>query len=280
LRARLENISPKMQGRTIFGLSINQTRFDSLWHYHPEYELTYIIKGNGRRMVGDDMENFNEGDLVLLGPDLPHTWIGERSSTTENNIALVIQFSEEFLAPFLSLIEMKSMNELLTKSERGIRFLKFQPIAIEKRMLQIIEDTTIKRVTGLIELLYDLSNKKYKILASHKFNIIKNEKTESRLNKVLLYIQKNYRNTIKLQEASELIHLSNTAFCKFFKRSVGKTFSDYLNDLRILHACTLLIETDKPISQVATESGFENLAYFNRVFLKKKKSQPTIFRRR
>ncbi len=280
MRARLENISPKMQGRTIFGLSINQTRFDSLWHYHPEYELTYIIKGNGRRMVGDDMENFNEGDLVLLGPDLPHTWIGERSSTTENNIALVIQFSEEFLAPFLSLIEMKSMNELLTKSERGIRFLKFQPIAIEKRMLQIIEDTTIKRVTGLIELLYDLSNKKYKILASHKFNIIKNEKTESRLNKVLLYVQKNYRNTIKLQEASELIHLSNTAFCKFFKRSVGKTFSDYLNDLRILHACTLLIETDKPISQVATESGFENLAYFNRVFLKKKKSQPTIFRRR
>ncbi len=280
MRARLENISPKMQGRTIFGLSINQTRFDSLWHYHPEYELTYIIKGNGRRMVGDDMENFNEGDLVLLGPDLPHTWIGERSSTTENNIALVIQFSEEFLAPFLSLIEMKSMNELLTKSERGIRFLKFQPIAIEKRMLQIIEDTTIKRVTGLIELLYDLSNKKYKILASHKFNIIKNEKTESRLNKVLLYIQKNYRNTIKLQEASELIHLSNTAFCKFFKRSVGKTFSDYLNDLRILHAFTLLIETDKPISQVATESGFENLAYFNRVFLKKKKSQPTIFRRR
>ena len=280
MRARLENISAKMQGRTIFGLSINQTRFDSLWHYHPEYELTYIIKGNGRRMVGDDMENFNEGDLVLLGPDLPHTWIGERSSTTENNIALVIQFSEEFLAPFLSLIEMKSMNELLTKSERGIRFLKFQPIAIEKRMQQIIEDTTIKRVTGLIELLYDLSNKKYKILASHKFNIIKNEKTESRLNKVLLYIQKNYRNTIKLQEASELIHLSNTAFCKFFKRSVGKTFSDYLNDLRILHACTLLIETDKPISQVATESGFENLAYFNRVFLKKKKSQPTIFRRR
>ena len=280
MRAILENISPKMQGRTIFGLSINQTRFDSLWHYHPEYELTYIIKGNGRRMVGDDMENFNEGDLVLLGPDLPHTWIGERSSTTENNIALVIQFSEEFLAPFLSLIEMKSMNELLTKSERGIRFLKFQPIAIEKRMLQIIEDTTIKRVTGLIELLYDLSNKKYKILASHKFNIIKNEKTESRLNKVLLYIQKNYRNTIKLQEASELIHLSNTAFCKFFKRSVGKTFSDYLNDLRILHACTLLIETDKPISQVATESGFENLAYFNRVFLKKKKSQPTVFRRR
>ena len=280
MRARLENISPKMQGRTIFGLSINQTRFDSLWHYHPEYELTYIIKGNGRRMVGDDMENFNEGDLVLLGPDLPHTWIGERSSTTENNIALVIQFSEEFLAPFLSLIEMKSMNELLTKSERGIRCLKFQPIAIEKRMMQIIEDTTIKRVTGLIELLYDLSNKKYKILASHKFNIIKNEKTESRLNKVLLYIQKNYRNTIKLQEASELIHLSNTAFCKFFKRSVGKTFSDYLNDLRILHACTLLIETDKPISQVATESGFENLAYFNRVFLKKKKSQPTIFRRR
>jgi AraC-like DNA-binding protein len=93
-------------------------------------------------------------------------------------------------------------------------------------------------------------------------------------------MQKNYKNPINLQEASKLIHLSNTAFCKFFKRSIGKTFSDYLNDLRILHACTLLIETDKPISQIAVESGFENLAYFNRVFLKKKKLQPTVFRKR
>ena len=94
MRARLENISPKMHGRSIFGLTINQASFDSLWHYHPEYELTYIIKGNGRRMVGDHMENFSEGDLVLLGPDLPHTWISERSSNTENCRALVIQFSE------------------------------------------------------------------------------------------------------------------------------------------------------------------------------------------
>ncbi|MCX6206688.1 MAG: AraC family transcriptional regulator [Bacteroidetes bacterium] len=280
MRARLENISTKMQGRSILGLKIDQVSFDSLWHYHPEYELTYIINGNGRRMVGDDMENFSDGDLVLLGPDLPHTWIGERRTNSENNRALVIQFSEEFIHPFLSLLETKNIHDLLIKSGNGIRFLKYQPIAIEKRMLQIIEDNSIKRVTGLLELLNDLSSKKYKTLASHRFKVVKSEHTESRLNKVLLYMQKNYRSSINLQEASKLIHLSDTAFCKFFKRSIGKTFSDYLNDLRILHACTQLIETDKPISQIATESGFENLAYFNRVFLKKKKMQPTVFRRR
>jgi YesN/AraC family two-component response regulator len=172
------------------------------------------------------------------------------------------------------------VDELLNKSQSGIRFLKYQPLVIEKRMLQIIEETGIKRVTGLLELLSDLANKKYRILASHKFKIVKSDNTESRLNKVLVYMQKNYRNSITLQEASKLIHLSNTAFCKFFKRSIGKTFSDYLNDLRILHACNLLIETDKPISQIAAESGFENQAYFNRVFLKKKKLQPATFRKR
>ncbi len=280
MRARLENISPKMQGRSIYGLKINQASFDSLWHYHPEYELTYIIKGNGRRMVGDHMENFCEGDLVLLGPDLPHTWISERGTNSENSLALVIQFPEAFISPFRNLLELKNVHELLNKSGTGVRFLKYQPLVIEKRMLQIIEETNIKRVTGLLELLNDLANKKYKMLASHKFKIAKSDTTESRLNKVLVYMQKNYRSSIKLQEASKLIHLSNTAFCKFFKRSIGKTFSDYLNDLRILHACTLLIETDKPISQIAAESGFENLAYFNRVFLKKKNLQPTVFRKR
>ncbi len=280
MRARLENISPKMEGRSILGLKINQPRFDSLWHYHPEYELTYIINGNGRRMVGDHLENFSEGDLILLGPDLPHTWIGERSSGNENNKALVLQFSEELIAPFHSLYEMKTIIELLVQSEKGIKFSEFQPSEIENKMLQIIEDTSIKRVTGFIELLNDLSNIKFEILASHKFKVLKNEKTENRLNKVLLFLQKNYKHTIQLQEASELIHLSNTAFCKFFKRNVGKTFSEYLNDLRVLHACTLLIETDKPISQIATDSGFENLAYFNRVFLKKKNVQPKNFRKR
>ena len=280
MRARLENISTKMLGRSIYGLKINQASFDSLWHYHPEYELTYIIQGNGRRMVGDHMENFSEGDLVLLGPDLPHTWISERSNHTENSLALVIQFPEAFISPFRNLLELKNVHELLNKSGTGVRFLKYQPLVIEKRMLQIIEETNIKRVTGLLELLNDLANKKYKMLASHKFKIAKSDTTESRLNKVLVYMQKNYRSSIKLQEASKLIHLSNTAFCKFFKRSIGKTFSDYLNDLRILHACTLLIETDKPISQIAAESGFENLAYFNRVFLKKKNLQPTVFRKR
>ena len=245
-----------MDGRSILGLKIDQACFDSLWHYHPEYELTFIMKGNGRRMVGDNMENFCAGDLVLLGPD-----------------------SDELISPFLSFMEMKPIIDLLKKSGNGVRFLKCQPIAIEKRMLQIIEDNSIKRVTGLLDLLNDLANKKHKILASNRFKVVKSEHTESRLNKVLLYMQKNYRNTISLHEASKLIHLSDTAFCKFFKRSIGKTFSDYLNDLRVLHACTLLIETDKPISQIAAESGFENLAYFNRVLLKKKKIQPTIFRR-
>jgi YesN/AraC family two-component response regulator len=280
LRARLENISPKMQGRSIFGIKIDQVNFDSLWHYHPEYELTYIINGNGRRMVGDHMENFSEGDLVLLGPDLPHTWVSERSTITENNRALVIQFSDAFISPFQNMIEMKNVIELLHKSGTGVRFLKYQPLIIEKRMLQIIEETNIKRVTGLLELLNDLANKKYKILASNSFKIVKSDHTESRINKVLVYMQKNYRSSIKLQEASKMIHLSNTAFCKFFKRSIGKTFSDYLNDLRILHACKLLIETDKPISQIVAESGFENQAYFNRVFLKKKKLQPAAFRKR
>ena len=111
-----------------------------------------------------------------------------------------------------------------------------------------------------------------------KFIPAKGGQNEKRINKVFQYVQKGFSGKPTLQEAAKSIHLSVSAFCKFFKRISGKTFSDYVNEIRIAHACTLLIETDKPVSVIANECGFENLAYFNRIFLRKKKMTPGKYR--
>jgi AraC-like DNA-binding protein len=127
--------------------------------------------------------------------------------------------------------------------------------------------------------LHLVSNTSFQYIASAQYKPIKGTENQQRINQVFQYVQKEFTHQVSLEKAAALIHLSESAFCKFFKRTSGKTFSDYTNDIRIAHACYLLIETDKPVNVIATESGFESLTYFNRIFLKKKKLKPRDYRK-
>ena len=278
MRAKFETIKKQKEDGSILCYEVVVPSFEFYWHYHPEFELTYILKGKGRRMVGDSIENFAEGDLVLLGPSLPHTWVSDKLKK-ENCRAIVIQFSAGFIEPFLSLPEMKAIKKLLEKASNGIRFIKSNHLSYSEAVNKIYSENGVLLITSFLNFLEVLANQQMKTLASANFKKLKSQQQEGRINKVLHYIQNYFKEQVNLQTASGLLHLSQSAFCKFFKRSVGKTFSDYVNEIRIAHACTLLIETDKSISTVANECGFENLAYFNRIFLKKKKMQPGKFRK-
>ncbi len=278
MRAKLEHIEKTKEENSIVCYKVVVPSFELYWHYHPEFELTYILKGKGRRMVGDSIENFTEGDLILLGPSLPHTWVSDKLKR-ENCKAIVAQFSADFIEPFLALPEMNSIRNLLDKASNGVRFIKNKQLNFSDMITQISTANGVSLVTTFLNLLETLGNQKMKTLASVNFKKIKGNQNEGRINKILLYIQNNFMGQVNLQTAASLIHLSQSAFCKFFKRNVGKTFSNYVNEIRIAHACTLLIETDKSISNVANACGFENLAYFNRIFLKKKKVQPVKYRK-
>lgn len=261
----------------IHAFSFEMPFFEFKWHYHPEYELTLIVKGNGMRLVGDSYLPFQAGDLVLLGSEIPHTWESDANSH-ENVAAVVIQFSEDFIANFMNSEAFYKIKKLLQTSVRGLFF----PIPLEKKfehqMMNIAREKGVKQVTALLNVLNDLAYDNYETLASPFYSPKNSKENETRINTVFNYIKQNAASTILLEQAAASVHLTTGAFCKFFKRMTGKTFSDYVNEIRIGNACNLMVHTDKTIAQIAIESGFENQTYFNRIFLKKKNCTPKQFR--
>lgn len=276
MKAILEDVKSNQGASSFYAFRYQVPFFQFKWHYHPEYELTYIVKGNGYRIVGNSYEHFNDGDLVLLGNHLPHTWSGKLNDGIKSD-AVVIQFSKEFIAPFLGLNESLLIKDMLNTSVRGIRF---EPDAeLVSKIIALTETNGVDKILKLISILDDLSKKQPILIASNSFHNVVSKKNEIRINKVCLYIQNNFHTKISLKEVADLIYLTESNFCKFFKKATGKTYSDYLNELRINEACRLLVQTEKSINQISFECGFETLSYFNRVFLSKKEMTPSIFRK-
>lgn len=276
MRLRLEQLAHKKENYSFICYEVSVPSFKFLWHYHPEYELTYIIKGSGKRLVGDTYEEFTEGDFILIPPMMPHTWISENKSN-ENCRALVIQFTQSFLEDLFQFSELKSLNNLFNYANRGLQFIDSANFLL---LLQsMIEANEIERFSLCLQLFYKLSIQKAKSIVSLQFNPMKGNENQKRINTVFKYVQTNFKEKISLKKAASLVHLSETAFCKFFKRTSGKTFSEYTNEIRIAYACQLLIETDETISAIAFQSGFDSLTYFNRIFLKLKKVTPRNYRK-
>lgn len=275
MKAVLEDIKLQQGTSSFYAYQFQVPFFEFKWHYHPEYELTYIVKGNGYRIVGNTYENYTEGDLVLLGPNLPHTWTG-KAVESEPFEAIVIQFSKEFITAFLGFDESYSIKNLLENSARGIAFEATQDLV--QAIKSLIEKEGLDRILQLIFALNQLAQSNYTLITPNTFHTIASKKSELRINEVCLFIQNNFNSNITLKQVASQIYLTESNFCKFFKKATGKTFSDYLNEIRINEASRLLLQTDKTISQISFECGFETLSYFNRVFLKKKNQTPSGFR--
>jgi len=278
MKPLLENIPSKRGQHSFMAFTVNQSKFDFFWHYHPEYELTLIIKGKGRRLIGDSHENFENGDLVLIGPGLPHTWVSD-SGMKGKSEAVVIQFSEDFIERFAGLDELSAINKLLLYAKQGISIKGKISAAAREQIKLLPAKRGVEKITGLLHILNELSALKSVSLASSFYQPLKGKENENRINKVCQYVQKHAAERLTIHKAAALIHLSPGAFCKFFKRITGKTFSDYVNDIRIANVCSQLIATDKQVAEIAYGNGFETLTYFNRVFLRKKKMRPGSFRK-
>ena len=276
MKAQLEDIPSKIGDASFYAKHLRVPAFEFKWHYHPEYELTYILKGKGYRVVGNSHEHFSQGDLVLLGSNLPHTWCGKLDSGAPSE-ALVIQFSKELIEPFLKLNEGQSIQKLLELSKRSLCFESDQLLA--DQLYTITNTSGLERILSLLSILNQLSIGKYRPLTTENYHGIMTKQFETRVNKVCAHLQNHFHEAITLKQVADLVFMSESNFCKFFKKATGTTFSDYLNDLRINEACHLLLSTEDTIGKIAQDSGFESLSYFNRVFLKKKQLTPSVFRK-
>jgi AraC-like DNA-binding protein len=278
MKPRLEQLAHLTRERSFICYEIRVPAFEFLWHYHPEYELTLISKGSGTRLVGDSYHKFQDGDLVLLPPSLPHTWISETNSN-EYCQAIVIQFSKTFVDQLLGFSELSSISKLFEKSARGLAFHYPKNNDLIQLLQKMIQSNEVVGFSKFIQVLDLLVSKKSTAISSLHYKPLKGNENQQRINQVFQYVQNNFKETVSLEQAASMIHLSVSAFCKFFKRTSGKTFSDYTNEIRIPYACQMLIETDLSISEIAATSGFDSMSYFNRVFLKKKNIQPAQFRK-
>jgi len=254
------------------------------YHYHKEYELAFHIENRGTRYIGDSIRRFNSGDLVLLGPDIPHYWHSDNEyyeDPEKTAKLIVIHFLADFPGQhFFDTPEMKPAKELLEKAKSGIQFFGQFAHEIGAEMLKMNEQTGWKRMISLISILNKMGESKdYNLLVSSGFykSYYKNH-NEEKLTKIYNFIIENHAGEISLEKIAGFANMNPSAFCRYFKDASGKTFSDVLNEVRIGAACRNLINTDMDIAQIGFESGYENTTYFNRQFKQIKKLTPLQYR--
>jgi AraC-like DNA-binding protein len=268
-----------LPGRSFAFREFDLPAFDSPWHFHPEFELTLVTDGTGRRFVADHISEYGPGDLVLLGPDLPHFWHTE-SSRGERSRSLVVQFLPGFLGPgFLDLPEMDAVKGLLANASRGLRFTG----RTQKRAAEILKRMATRspqgQLLGLLEALNVLSRSlDVEVLATDGFAPALDTRTEERINRCQSYIFEHLNEPFRLDDVAAHMSMSPSAFSRYFKRTMGKTFSHFVNELRVGKACRTLLESDRPIAEIAYKSGFNNLSNFNRRFKELRGVSPRRFR--
>lgn len=251
------------------------------WHYHDEYELHLITATSGKMFVGDYIGQFKPGNLCLTGPNLPHNWIS--TDSIEEGVALrdkVILFSGEPLRKSVELMpELKQILSLLDDAKLGVEFTGITD-EVEDLMNQIKLSFGIDRLALFIKLLGKLADRSnYRMLSSVQLQIQGSRSEIDLISKIVDFISDNYGSSFSMAEIAQQFGMSESRFSRFFRRRTGNTFTDFVNRLRVNKASQLLLETDKYISTICYEVGFNNVANFNRRFMEIRGMTPTEFRR-
>jgi AraC-like DNA-binding protein/mannose-6-phosphate isomerase-like protein (cupin superfamily) len=243
--------------------------FDAPWHYHPEYELTLILHSQGVRYVGNSMENFDAGDLVMVGPNLPHCWknTGENPGKAR---AVVVQWSEDLLgAGWIENPEFKPIQRLLQLSDQGIRFTAAVSERVQDWVQSLPALAPFPRLMRLLDILDFLAGAAdFELLCEQGFAYPLNFDDNQRVNLVYNYIRENYQNKVTLAEIAGLVHMSEEAFSRFFSKIMHKPLFTFLNEYRVTMASKMLIETDMQIAEIGYACGYESLPFFYRQFRK------------
>ncbi|WP_308760947.1 AraC family transcriptional regulator [uncultured Bacteroides sp.] len=255
------------------------------WHYHPAIEIMYITRGIGTRFVGDCIEQYEEGDVCMIGPNLPHEWRNDDAYFDKESglraTCICLFFKREIFDPnFIRLPEMNNIRDLIERSRRGLKFTGNSKLEITRFIRSSVNDVGVRKVTNLLILLELMATStEYELLASVGFTNSVNSEDFERFNKVYKFLVKNFATSIRLEEVSTLVGLTPTAFCRYFKERTKKTFVEYLNEMRIGYSKKLLLENKMKISTISGEVGFPNLSNFISQFKKVTGMSPSQFQK-
>ena len=246
--------------------------FYNRWHYHPEIELVHIEHGSGTQFVGDSIQHFQPGDVLLVGANLPHYWRCDQAYF-ENREGLlaqatVVHFRADFWGDtFLQLPENRPVVRLLERARQGIRLLGSTREQVKNRMAQLLTEQGTARLVSLIQILSLLAEAPdLPLLSAQNYPIHFDEADTDRINLIYAYSLAHFQRKISLNEIAAVAAMSPNSFCRYFKSRSRKSFSQFLLELRVQHACKLLIEGRLSIAMVCNESGFNQFSGFNKYF--------------
>lgn len=278
----LLDIEPLIKG-SVFVKEIKKPTLNDQLHFHNVHEIALILKGSGKRIVGDNIEYFTDNDLVFIGRLLPHaSYIGKDYLLTNQDFhALVIYFHPDwFNESLLNSSDFMKLKKLIKEIERGIKIFGNTKTRTLKAILKLKNTTGLERIIRLLDILDFISKSdEYECLASEGYLNTYGQNDVERLGEVYKHIMKNFTNIIKLGEVSSIANMTSTSFCKYFKFKTGKTFSSFVNEVRIGQACKLILNESLNISEICYSCGFNNLTNFNRNFKHFTKMTPTEYKK-
>ncbi len=255
------------------------------WHYHREVELIHFERGSGTQFIGDSIRNFSSGDVILIGSNLPHYWSFDSgyldTNTTWKADVRVAHFNDDFWGgDFLDLPENTNIKQLLKDAQQGIAVYGTARADVQKLLAELLETEGAKRIVLLIEALTTIAHSKERTpISSVGFAPHFQRGENSRINNIYDFALQHFRQRITLDEIAGVAGMSSNAFCRYFKSRTGKTFSQFLIELRVGHACKLLIENNLSVKEICFETGFHNFAGFHKYFKQITGKSPLNYRR-
>ncbi|MER0440931.1 AraC family transcriptional regulator [Emticicia sp. W12TSBA100-4] len=276
MKVEYEKISPDTGSsfRLIHWKSENDRYF---WHYHPEYEIVFVRKGSGKLHIGEHLKNYEEGELVFIGPDLPHTGFGY--GVIGEHEEIVVQLRKDFLGEeFMQKPELQHIRELFERAKQGLSFQGKARKIVATKLQKMLTISHFERLVELLNIFHILAT-------THEFSVLNapdkrfdfNHKDEDRINNVYKYVEQHYQQSIDIQAVADLANLTVPSFCRYFKKITHITYTDFVNEYRINQACRLLFE-NKSIADICFEVGFNNISHFNKTFKQLKGVSPREYK--
>ncbi len=279
-RPSLEKINPP------FGSSILVKRFSEpcnnrqpIWHFHPELELVYVNGGSGKRHIGNHLSYFGNGELIFIGSNLPHYGFTDRLSG--NKSETVVQMKPDFMGDvFFDLPEMQAIGKLIERARMGISFHEQSRDLLGPRIERLNELDPFNRLLEVVSILHALATAQdYSILNAQGLVLEINMQDNNKVNVIYDFVRDNFTRPIALEEVADLVSMTVPAFCRYFKKISGKTFTRFVNEYRLVHASKLLAEHPSSITEICFQSGFNNFSHFNKKFKEFIGKSPSDYRK-
>jgi len=253
-------------------------KFPWQYHYHPEYEIVCVLNGDGTRHVGNHFSTYENGDLVLMGPNLPHSGFGLNAHGMHEEIVVQIK-DDVFKESILTRPEMNDISLLLEKAKYGLHFYGNTKVKVTNKFKKLIKLSAFEKYLEFLSALYIMAT-------SHEYELLNPnvdissllKKNNSRLQNIFTYVEQHYNEEVNIKKVAAIANLSVPSFCNYFRKLMNCTFTDFINQYRIQRACTFM-QDEKSITEISYDCGFNNVAYFNKVFKNIMKKTPTEFKK-